>query len=334
MFCRRPFEQFYVTADANVHLCCPEWMDRPAGNLMLESPLEIWKGSVAQELRSSILDGSFRHCTNCPLLPGPAGVVVDEPPPNPPPSTDRIHYLTVAYDPTCNLTCPSCRSEHKTAGPGAGFIQKTLIDDAVFNLTDIVCSSGSGDPLASSLFLNFLKQMPTLAPNTSLSLQTNGLLLTPEQWKKLDAWGVGDRILELLISIDAASPETYAKNRGGDFNLLVDNLRYARTRVPYLQINMVVQENNFREMPAFLELSAHLRTNATYFSAIQKWENTYSTDEYMHRAVHLPFHPNHAELLNILAHPAFSQPNVTLARLPRSESKTLESKTPYQEPQL
>ncbi len=316
MFCRRPFEQFYVTADANVHLCCPAWMDRPAGNLLVQSPIDIWNGPVAKELRAGILDESFRHCTSCPLLPGPSGCVTAEAVPNPPPSTERIRYLTIAFDPTCNLMCPSCRSEKKTVGPGTEFIQKTLEDSGILANVDIICSSGSGDPLASSLFLKLLQKLPDIAPHTSVSLQTNGLLLTPEKWKILDQWKVGKKIVELLVSIDAASPETYRKNRGGDFDLLVKNITYARQRVPYLQVSMVVQQNNFREIPGFLDLAKRLGANTAYLSGLQKWESTYSIEDYLARAVHLPSHPEHDDLLNILSSPALSAPNVTLARLP------------------
>jgi MoaA/NifB/PqqE/SkfB family radical SAM enzyme len=317
MFCRRPFEQFYVTSDGNVHLCCPEWIDRPAGNLLLETPASIWEGPVAQELRSGILDGSFRHCGKCPHLPGPSGCVTAEPPPATPPSMDRIRVLTVAYDPTCNLTCPSCRKGHKTAGPGAAFIQKTIIESGILERVDMICSSGSGDPLASALFLDLLRQLPTLAPKVNVSLQTNGLLLTPQKWDLLDSWGVGSRIVEILVSMDAATPGTYQENRGGNFQTLVENITHARERVPYLQMNMVVQENNFREMQTFVELADQLRADVVFFSALQLWNDTYSMSEYLRRAVHLPSHPHHGELVKTLANPLFDRPSITLSLLSR-----------------
>jgi pyruvate-formate lyase-activating enzyme len=314
MYCPRPFEQFYVVENGDVHLCCPEWIAMPAGNVLATPPLDIWRGRVAQNIRKSIVDGSFRHCINCPFLPGPAGCVDGGPPT--PPELDRIHTLTIAYDPSCNLRCASCRAGAKTASPRAERVQDILLESGIFGHVDRLCSSGSGDPLASSLYWELLERLPASHhPKLRLILQTNGLLLTPQGWDKLGEYA--NRVEEVLVSVDACGPETYRQNRGGDWEILMQNLVGVVKRGVPLQLNFVVQSNNFREMPGFAMLASSLGARRTYFSTLEHWDDTYGEDDYLRRAVHLPSHPEHGELLEILHHPVLRDSSrVTLARLP------------------
>jgi MoaA/NifB/PqqE/SkfB family radical SAM enzyme len=318
MFCKRPFEQFYVTSNGDAHLCCPEWIAMPAGNVIATHPLEIWQGKVAQNIRRSILDQSFRHCVACPFLPGPAGCVVDESVEGQP-AVDRIGTLTVAYDPTCNLSCPSCRQGIRGREPRSELIQRILLESGIFKIVDRLCSSGSGDPIASPLYWDLLASLPPAEyPHMQLSLQTNGVLLDERARGKFGTWW--DRVDEVLVSVDAATPETYALNRrGGNWEKLMRNLDYlAQATGVRLQLNMVVQANNFEEMPSFARLARSCGAHRAYFSALDNW-GTYSTSDYAERAVHLPSHPQHARLLEVLRDPDLSDPaRTTLARLPRS----------------
>jgi hypothetical protein len=64
LFCSKPFESFEITqinGRGGVYLCCPSWLDTPIGNLRFQSVEEIWNGERAQDIRRSILDGSFDY---------------------------------------------------------------------------------------------------------------------------------------------------------------------------------------------------------------------------------------------------------------------------------
>jgi hypothetical protein len=70
-FCAKPFTWFEVSRGAEegeTFLCCPAWLGKPVGNLLRESVEEVWNGAAAQEIRRSILDGSFEYCNGarCP----------------------------------------------------------------------------------------------------------------------------------------------------------------------------------------------------------------------------------------------------------------------------
>lgn len=315
MFCARPFSQFYVVENGDVHLCCPDWMAMPAGNLFVTPPLEIWNGKVATRARKSILDKSFRFCINCPHLPGPSGcVVLDEKAEMP--SIERIGMLTMAYDPTCNLACPSCRTGIRGKAAQSAAIQDIILASGILKYVDTFYTSGSGDPLASPLFWELLKALPSQdCPNLKITLQTNGLLLTPKTWEKLGE--NASRISEIFLSVDAASPETYKLNRGGNWDVLNENLAEIKRRGIPLQLNMVVQKNNYREMLAFVDLADAYGAYRVYFSALENW-GVLSEVDYLERAVHIPSHPEYSELVAILQHeklkPSFK---IVLARLPR-----------------
>jgi hypothetical protein len=90
-----------------------------------------------------------------------------------------------------------------------------------------------------------------------ISLITNGQWLT---------YGLSTRLIKagltrLMISVDAATPETYAKVRpGGDFGLLTENITNflkARSdlssRLPLLRLSFVVMDQNRDELTAFRE---------------------------------------------------------------------------------
>jgi MoaA/NifB/PqqE/SkfB family radical SAM enzyme len=183
-------------------------------------------------------------------------------------------------------------------------------------MVDRLASSGSGDPLASSLFWNLLDQLPAAQyPNLRLVLQTNGLLLTPPTWTRLGEYA--RRIDEILVSVDACGPETYQLNRGGNWQHLMENLGGIRDRDVPLQLNFVVQANNYREMPSFVKLANTLRAHRIYFSALDNW-GSYDTGDFLPRAVHNPGHPEHEPLLEILRDPLIrNDDRITLTRLPR-----------------
>jgi hypothetical protein len=312
MFCPRPWTQFYIDEQADAWQCCPGWVTRSMGNVLDASPLEIWRSEAAEAVRASILDGSFRHCEHCPFLPdqfmpahlepGPARVI----------PLDRIESVVLSYDPACNLQCPSCRLAPRL-NARAGDIHQAMLRSELLGMARNISLSDVGDPLASLLHWRMLCDLPALAPHLSVSLHTNGLLLTPEKWDKLGK--ARDQLASITISIDAATEETYAKNRGGDWRRLLANMAWlSRIRSLALDLNFVYQENNFREMPAFVALADSFRAKRVRFSYLAN-KGTYSADDYRVRAMHLPGHPSHAEFLEVLAHPLLSDRSRILVTL-------------------
>lgn len=314
LICTQPFEWCEIREDGRVFLCCPSWLKMPIGNLLQQSLEEIWNGTEARRIRTSVLDGSLQYCNpkRCPRrasVTAPVqrlGGVAD-------PEVlaalrgrkTRLPYgpkkLNLCYDRSCNLSCSSCRSQ---------LWQPTLADrELVARITQrlrqeaatsvqILIVSGSGDPFASSVYRELLQgvnavDFPRLR---SIELHSNGQLWTPEVWASLGA--VHPYVRAAEISVDAASAATYAQNRGGDYGRLLENLAFIAILPIAVKLSCVVQANNFRELPTFAALAAEYGFSA-YCSQLVNW-GTFRRDEFAARAVHLPGHLEHEEFKAIL----------------------------------
>jgi MoaA/NifB/PqqE/SkfB family radical SAM enzyme len=286
----------------------------PIGNVFRESLADIWNGPNARRIRESIHDGSFRFCGECPFLQGaPSGPVMDRSAV----SNERhlawmntgttevaeVDDLNLAYDRTCNISCPSCRkSVIVEKGPTLRYLaavqSRTLAGEALAKIRWLWIT-GSGDPFASKTYRDLLRSIdPARYPNLSVRLHTNGLLFDEDAWLGLGA--ARNIVRTVCISIDAATKETYEVNRrGGNFDTLQERLAFVaelRRRGPVrrLEFFFVVQANNFREMPAFAELAREFGADAVLFTPLRNW-GTFDDREYAERAVHRPEHAEHAE---------------------------------------
>lgn len=339
LFCERPFRWLEVSGvrlRGEAHLCCPSWLDVPVGDLTRQSVDEVWNGDAAQRIRGSILDGSFRYCdaSRCPFLASKVAPVRRRSEVEDPDlklvierGLTRLPFgpreINCAFDRSCNLSCPSCRTElivEKDALPEIRAIGNRLRTEALPGAR-VLYVTGSGDPFGSPFFRTWLEQLSEaeVAGLDRIHLHTNALLWTPRAWHRLPRH-VRDRVRTTEISVDAASPETYAVNRrGGQFETLLKNLEFVaelrRTGpLEWVGLSFVVQENNFREMQDFVALAKRFGFDLVLFNRVLNW-GTFSAQDYDARAVHLIDHPRHSELLEVLRDPAFADPIVHLGNL-------------------
>lgn len=313
--CPRPFEWFEVHPDGSVFLCCPAWLKRPAGNLLLQSVEEVWNSPVAIELRKTILNGSFHSCnaSRCPHLRQGSGLLqaFNDVPAGPvrdalAAGQTRLCYLpqrlNLCFDHGCNLSCPSCRERfYQPTAEQLGQAERlrALVAEQLLPGAVEVTLSGFGDPFAAPGYRALLEQLsPQRFPQLKkLYLNSNGQLFTAQAWADLP--GLHNLLAGIEISLDAATAATYALNRpGGDFIRLLRNLDFiSRLGVP-LKLSMVVQANNLDEMHGLADLAASLSASC-YFSQLVNW-GTYSREDFRRRAVHLPEHPRHHELCRVI----------------------------------
>ena len=70
-YCTNPFNQFEVTENGRVWLCCPNQLPHPIGNVLHTPDFDdIWNGEKALLVRRSILNGKFNYCHHfwCPEI--------------------------------------------------------------------------------------------------------------------------------------------------------------------------------------------------------------------------------------------------------------------------
>jgi MoaA/NifB/PqqE/SkfB family radical SAM enzyme len=336
LFCARPFTFFEIAHHpkrGDVFLCCPAWLPRSVGNATQQHMSEIWNGDAAVDIRRSILDGSFKHCTShCPYLQtitGPVQRVSDVVDPQLKQIIEQKlveaplpRNINAAFDRSCNLTCPTCRNEHIIERESAPEIRKLqrFIEEELLPDAEMLYVTGSGDAFGSPFFLEWLRNLDVSdKPKLRIHLHTNAQLWTPAIWAKLPA-AVRRIILTTEISIDGASERTYRLNRrGGSWSKLMDNLEFiselrASGPLLMLKVHMLVQENNFDEMPAFVELGSRIGADHIYFSHLTNW-GTFSDEEFAQRSIHLRSHPRHGELKAMLTHPSLKNSCVDLGNL-------------------
>lgn len=339
-FCARPFESFELQENGSVHLCCPAWLRHRAGNLNDTTAAEIWNSPAAQDIRRGILDGSFRHCNRdlCPeiqagTLPTRAAAAAANPRHRAiiEGNSTRIEgipaFINLANDKSCNLSCPSCRTQRIQFNNGPGYeARKRLQDRLVASFfavpTDqpfVVNVTGSGDPFGSRIFRDFLFALDKARfPSMRVNLQTNGVLLTEKTWLNLRK--IHGAVGSVLVSFDAATEATYSvTRRGGDWRQLLENMAFLSGLrraggIGELILYFVVQKANFREMADFVRLGKRFAADRVFFSRAVNW-GTWSAAEYDDQCVWNLRHPLHAEFARAIADPILADPVVFLGNL-------------------
>ena len=319
MYCAMPFTRLHVDVNGEANLCYGQtWNSRGVGNILETDIMEIWTGKLATEFRQSIVDQSFQYCTDCRC---PEMVELRDPPSSP--DLSVIDCLVLSYDYRCNLSCPSCRTTNHKPSPLSPLVHQKVMESGILRHVRTISVMGSGEALCSPFFWDLIAKLKTSEchPELCLSLTTNGTLLTPRNLERIQA--AGKRIYNVEISVDAACEETYLVNRrGGNWNVLMSNIaNVVNCGIP-LRMNFVVQANNFREMPDFVEMCFKLGAEYVRFDAINNW-GAFSREDYLNRAVHFPSHPKHEELRTVLATPVLHDKRVHMAQLSEDFFATL-----------
>jgi len=335
-FCHLPFTHLSTGFQGEAYPClCPAWLPYSIGNVLkAESVDEIWNSESALEIRRSILDGDFSYCsrTLCALitaqkLPAKASITdpqlrhaIDT-------HTTRVEelpeFVELNHDPTCNLACPSCRTEI--------IVSKAEEQDAYALATEKVILpllrkvrghayiNGGGEALASKHFRSILKVLNRADfPGLDIILISNGTMLTPARWANYP--DLPEMIGSVLISLDAARRETYEKlRRPARWDAVMKNLAHlAEMRragtLRCLGINFVVQKDNFREMLEFIELGDRHAADYVWFQRLASY-GSFDQATFEQLDVTSPLHPDHAELLEILRHPAMQRKGVSKVML-------------------
>lgn len=257
-----------IQPDGTVYPCiCAWWPKIQLGNIYQDDFFEIINSDKARAFREQVHTGKYDLCRTEECLPDfePVATQILDLIAVSDYEIDHPRYYALNYDPSCNLVCPSCRPTKLTLrGNQRATVlefQERLLERGAFENATIHLTQ-EGDPFASQVYRRLLKKLNSERPaGTKLILQTNGLGLTPKVVRELE--NLHSAIGTISVSIDAATASTYAVVRGGDFELLLDNLEnlhrvFVQPGKAGLILNFVLQTANYQEVPQFLELASRL----------------------------------------------------------------------------
>lgn len=310
-YCYHPFNTVTIDSRGDCFVCtCQAWLPISVGNILdFNSLQEIVQSLRAREIQASIIDGTYRYCDEktCHLINSKelSGNIEHR--------QDNINWIVFAIDESCNLSCPSCRTELKFHNKGPEFDLRMRISDHLVKLIQEHGSflkftlSGDGDPFASHVYRNLLEKLQIENNGlTEIEIVTNGILVK-SQWFKMQ--GVHQSVVRFKISFDAGSPEVYAvTRRGGDWDKLLESCRYiidwkANTNSK-MQIvaNFVVQTANYRDIHNFVRICNELGFDEISFQKVVDWGQwrNGSANMFAEHAVWMSTHANYDELVNIL----------------------------------
>ena len=132
-YCYHPFNSVTIDSRGECFVCvCQAWLPISVGNILdFNSLTEIVTSPRAREIQASIIDGTYKYCDNntCHLIKsnGLEGHIEHRP--------DTVNWIVFAIDESCNLTCPSCRTDMIFHNKGEEFEHRMRISDHIVKLS-------------------------------------------------------------------------------------------------------------------------------------------------------------------------------------------------------
>lgn len=300
--CRSPFERIEILPDGNVYTCCSAYLKHNfyIGNIYIDTIDEIWNSVNAKKLRFSVSNSNFEFCNHmCKWL----HELKTDDEISPIRLRDEYNFdynnyeecvlnylpreISLSCDETCNLTCLSCRNEHRILDKEkSDLLYRKLMEIVRPMLTECkhLSALGSGDIFASRALSKFYKTLNAQEfPDLKLLIITNAQLLTPKKWEEFS--NLQGMQIDLVISVDAAKKETYEKlRRGSKWDILCNNMNFISTLrkqniLNRLSLNFLIQKENYNQINDFIDLGRKWNVDIIEFQKLTNW-GTFSTDSY------------------------------------------------------
>jgi len=332
--CISPFRYLDIQATSQ-YICCPSWSPTNIREIQgqgsswdpitpAEDLLKNWNSVAIQEVRKSVIDGSYKYCNHkiCPSLSSliNTGVVA-------PVFLERSAFehtfniktvddvknfqglpeeILFGFDRSCNLKCPSCRADlvanddvdsddHKRK-----LILLKKIEESFAPSLKKIMITGSGDPFYSKIYRDYLINFDeSLYPNLDcIQVITNGVLLNEKMWNSLQS---KKYIKVVEISIDAGTKDTYENitRLNGDWDKLIENIKFLSTQssIIHMTFSMVVSQHNYKEMLQMYNIISDIFKNSTvgfdvHYRQLVHWEmGKYSIKEVNNISIFEQGHP-------------------------------------------
>lgn len=320
--CNTMLNHLEILERGNTRFCCTTFVNRGIDNILNKSYDEVWRSNMHKILCLSIENKTFSFCDKsmCPLFVGKKPEYVELAEEDYREMKPSHEVLAVGYDPSCNLSCRTCRPKLHSAKDDELDIVNRITDKIIkeyLGKSRFLVLAGGGEVFASPAYKRIYRSSECNLP--FIRLLTNGMLFTKKNWENFTK-GKDAKIM-LTVSIDAATKSTYEYiRRNGNFDVLKANMEFAsRLRkngsLSYLRINFVVQRENFKEMIPFVEWGRELGVDEVFFTKILNW-GTYTKDEFEQISMmEQDGITSKAELKTVLDHPVMKDKIVDLGTI-------------------
>jgi radical SAM protein with 4Fe4S-binding SPASM domain len=175
------------------------------------------------------------------------------------------YYANVELTSYCNLDCTMCLRREIKRPVGNMTIEEFQVVASKVNASHYALH-GFGEPLYNKDIFKIIRHIKTLGAVSSV---TSNLLLLKDNTGELINSGL--RILK--CSLDAGTANTYKKIRdSNDYDLLLGNLekfskakRELNSKWPKLRLNVVLREENYRELGSILDIATRINADYVHF---------------------------------------------------------------------
>lgn len=264
--CPAPFTTLIVNPDGRVGFCRERSNDDVVGNIKEESLWDIWNGEKLRSIRREFLEGNIvtckkqindrrcnNQCFNQVILPYTDFSEVQNNPPL---------RFSPDFNGECNLKCMTCNIWQLPNGlyDEIGFWD--MAKEKLYPFVKIM-DPLAGEPFIQKDFFRLIDMMSSINPECAWRFTTNA------HWKFTDkiknALDKVKHIYGFIISVDAATPETYAKVRApGSIHIVWETtkkiIEYRNERAEKLgpeqkfgiTVAMALHRGNWHEAPQFM----------------------------------------------------------------------------------
>ena len=160
----------------------------------------------------------------------------------------------------CTLNCVMCPRSHRTDGPGymtLELFQQVIEECAKHKSMVELVFTGMGEPLLHPQILDMFRLAKSVGIPT-VRVVTTALLLTKD---KVDTILDGPGLDQISVSLDAFTPETYQKIKGGPhFHKVLENLEYfldqrdkRRCWKPFVNLHILKMKETASEINRFVQ---------------------------------------------------------------------------------
>lgn len=249
---------------------------------------EIWNSNVAKVFRLSIVNGTYSFCDldMCERRwLGNSDCIEEQDHLWPEVRRKEVPDLRMNYDVSCNLKCRQCRKEYQTSlhqdeQNVIPTLWRRVEESGWLDKTELLEFAGNGEVFFTDNYKKLLfAPVKNQGKRKEVQIVTNGVLFNGEYWKKVEA--LYEKI-SVVVSVDAATEETYQRVRGNTWKALIKNLTMlgelrAQGRISYLSLQYCVQMDNVSEMGQFVKLAESFHADSIGFQRMYK--RVYMTQE-------------------------------------------------------